>query len=54
MLTEINNYIENIKKELKTEAGLVIKDGKEDFKEDNLDASTRLFETKGKGYRIKK
>ncbi len=51
---EINTYIENIKKELKTEAGLVIKEGKEDFKEDNLDASTRLFETKGKGLELKK
>src|SRR5690606_12806227 len=35
-------------------AGLTIKsDGKEDFKEDNLDASTRLFETNGEGAKLK-
>lgn len=28
-------------------------DGKEDFKEDNLDASTRIFETAGKGNQLK-
>jgi gliding motility-associated protein GldM len=46
-------YIDNLKLELKQAANLVMKekDGKqvEDFKEDNLDASTRLFETGGKG-----
>jgi gliding motility-associated protein GldM len=50
---DLNNYIEELKKELKKGAGLRMKekDGKqvEDFKEDNLDASTRLFETAGKG-----
>ncbi len=46
-------YIDNLKQELKKEADLSMKDvdGKqvEDFKEDNLDASTRLFETNAKG-----
>lgn len=50
---ELTNYIEGLKVELKQGAGLrmVKKDGKEveSFKEDNLDASTRLFETNGKG-----
>jgi gliding motility-associated protein GldM len=50
---ELNIYIEGLKKQLKEGAGLrwKEKDGKqvEDFKEDNLDASTRLFETNGKG-----
>jgi gliding motility-associated protein GldM len=50
----IDSYIESLKGELKKEAGLVIKEGgKEDFKEDNLDASTRLFETKKKGDELK-
>lgn len=50
----IEDYINNLKQELKKGAGLRIKDdGKEDFKEDNLDASTRLFETKGEGDKLK-
>jgi gliding motility-associated protein GldM len=39
-------YIEGLKKELKTEAESHIVDGKEVFKEDDLEAATRLF---GKG-----
>ena len=51
---EVDSYINNLKQELKKGAGLVIKsDGTEDFKEDNLDASTRLFETNGKGNELK-
>ena len=50
---ELNDYIEGLKKELKEGSGLrmVEKDGKmvEDYKLDGLDASTRLFETQGKG-----
>jgi gliding motility-associated protein GldM len=46
-------YIDNLKLDLKKGADLTMKekDGVqvEDFKEDNLDASTRLFETNGKG-----
>ncbi len=49
----MSEYIENLKKELKVEADLKIVDGKEDFREDNLDASTRLFETKGNGKILK-
>ena len=47
---EVSKYIEDLKLELKQYAGL-----KEDgsFKEDNLDASTRLFETGGKGEQLK-
>ncbi|WP_026751003.1 gliding motility protein GldM [Sediminibacterium sp. C3] len=40
---EVYNYIEALKAELKKEAGLKMVDGKEDFKEDDLDAATRLF-----------
>jgi gliding motility-associated protein GldM len=36
-------YIEGLKKELKTEADARMVDGKEVFKEDDLEASTRLF-----------
>ena len=51
---ELYNYIEGLKLELKKEAGLKTVDGKEEFKEDDLDAATRLLvqfapEGKGKG-----
>lgn len=36
-------YVENLKKELKQEADLKIVEGKEEFKEDDLEAATRLF-----------
>jgi gliding motility-associated protein GldM len=48
-------YIDSLKMALKVGADLSmrwdkkLKDSIEDFREDNLDASTRLFETKGKG-----
>jgi gliding motility-associated protein GldM len=43
---DFSAYIEGLKKELKTEADARIVDGKEVFKEDDLEAATRLF---GKG-----
>ncbi|MEP7256319.1 MAG: gliding motility protein GldM [Ferruginibacter sp.] len=50
----LETYINDLKLELKKGANLVIREnGKEDFKEDNLDASTRLFETNGKGNELK-
>jgi len=55
---DMYTYLENLKAELKKEAGARMeeKDGKmvESFKEDNLDASTRLFETNKKGDELKK
>ena len=36
-------YVESLKHELKVESGLKLKDGKEEFKEDDLDATSRLF-----------
>lgn len=47
---DMNKYIDDLKLRLKNAAGL-----KEDgsFKEDNLDASTRLFETNGMGKELK-
>ena len=51
---ELYNYIEGLKTELKKESGLKTVDGKEEFKEDDLDAGTRLLvqhapEGKGRG-----
>ena len=47
---EIITYIEGLKGNLKKNADLVTKaDGTESFKEDNLEASTRLFEKEKKG-----
>ena len=43
------NYIDSLKEELKREADLKVVDGKQEFREDNLDAATRLFDTHGKG-----
>ncbi|MCX6211784.1 MAG: gliding motility protein GldM [Bacteroidetes bacterium] len=40
---EMFNYIAGLKKELKQASGLKIKDGKEEYKEDDLEATTRLF-----------
>lgn len=40
---DFSSYIENLKKELKTEAGEKIVAGKSVFKEDDLEAATRLF-----------
>jgi gliding motility-associated protein GldM len=51
---DLYNYIEGLKQELKKESGLKTVDGKEEYKEDDLDAGTRLLvqqapEGKGKG-----
>lgn len=51
--TDLDNYINDLKKQLKDEADLKMIDGKESFREDNLDASTRLFENKKKGDELK-
>jgi gliding motility-associated protein GldM len=41
--------IEALKQELKKESGLEVKDGKESFREADLDAATRLMDNKKKG-----
>ena len=46
---EMTAYLEVLKKDLKTAAGLEVIDGKESFKEDNLEAASHLFGTQGKG-----
>jgi gliding motility-associated protein GldM len=56
---EMMIYIDSLKLSLKKAADLKmkwddkLKDSVEDYKEDNLDASTRLFETNGKGQELK-
>jgi len=56
---EMMNYLDSLKLALKKGADLRMKwddkakDSVEDYREDNLDASTRLFETKGEGDRLK-
>ena len=55
--TDLDNYINGLKQELKVEADLKTMEveGKQvqSFREDNLDASTRLFENKKKGDELK-
>ncbi|MEP6596170.1 MAG: gliding motility protein GldM [Ginsengibacter sp.] len=56
---DMTKYLDSLKLELKKTAGLRMKfnkdtkDSIEDFREDNLDASTRMFETHGEGDRLK-
>ena len=51
---DLMTYIEGLKTNLKKNADLVIKeDGTQSFKEDNLEASTRLFEVEKKGEELK-
>ena len=51
---ELNDYIEELKVSLKNKSGLKIKDGEEDFKMDDLSASTVLFENEKKGPDLEK
>jgi gliding motility-associated protein GldM len=46
---DLNTYIEGLKEELMKASDLTMVDNKPSFKEDNLDAATRLFDTQGKG-----
>jgi gliding motility-associated protein GldM len=45
-------YIENLKDTLKYESGLHLEDGVEVFKEDDLDAATRMMDTRGEGPKL--
>ncbi len=51
---DLNDYIEVLKKSLKEGSGLKMKDGVEDFKMDDLSASTVLFENQKKGPELEK
>lgn len=45
-------YLETLKKRLKEESGLEVKEDGEHFKEDNLDAATRLMDKQGEGKKL--
>jgi gliding motility-associated protein GldM len=49
MSDEFNTYLEGLKRELKTLSGLKVEEGVEKFKDDDLNASSNLMDTKGKG-----
>lgn len=49
MTDQMTAYIDQLKQQLKEESELKMVDGQESFREDNLDASSRLMDTKGKG-----
>lgn len=48
-----SQYIEKLKNDLKREAGYNPEKGDTIFKDDDLDAATRLFDTKGEGEKLK-
>jgi len=48
----ITTYVEGLKKSLKENSGLRIEDGKEEFKEDDLDAPTKLFIEENEGSKL--
>lgn len=49
---EMFTYLETLKKRLKEESDLKIKDGQETFIESNLDAATRLMDKQGEGKKL--
>ncbi len=49
MSADVTVYLDGVKKLLKERSDLKVVDGKEDYKEDNLDASTKLFTEEEKG-----
>ncbi len=50
---DVSNMLDNMKLQLKQESGLKKDDkGEEEFKEDDLDAATRLFAEKGEGKKM--
>ena len=44
----LDGYINNLKSELKKESGLHMEDGVEKFREDNIDAPSRMFDMPGR------
>ena len=52
MANDLSAKIENYKQQLKQSAGLTMVDGEEHFKEDDLEAATRLFTVKGEGPKL--
>ncbi len=54
LTAEMMTYIEDLKGKLKQKSGLRMKDGKEDFKLDDLSASTVVFENEKQGPELEK
>lgn len=52
LANDLTSYIENLKVTLKKESGLEMVDGVEQYKEDDLEAATRLFTVKGEGPKL--
>ncbi|MBS1563092.1 MAG: gliding motility protein GldM, partial [Bacteroidetes bacterium] len=50
----VTAYVDGLKKTLKEKSGLHIEDGKEEFKEDDLDAPTKLFIEEDEGSKLYK
>jgi hypothetical protein len=53
LTTEINEYIDGLKISLKHEAGFTMINDREFFREDDVNAVSTLFETKGKAEELK-
>ncbi|HVW62921.1 MAG TPA: GldM family protein [Puia sp.] len=51
---DLTTYIEGLKEQLINESSPQMKDGKKEFTEGNLDAATRIFDTKGEGPKLYK
>ncbi|MBE7171055.1 MAG: gliding motility protein GldM [Williamsia sp.] len=49
---DVDKYINGLKQQLKEASDLKVKEGVEVFKEDNLEASTRMFNEQGKGQEL--
>ncbi|HSN60871.1 MAG TPA: hypothetical protein VLR49_08050, partial [Ferruginibacter sp.] len=47
--SEMMTYIEALKMELKTASGRIVEEGVEKYKEDDLNATSRIFDTEKKG-----
>jgi len=50
--SDFTNYLETLKTTLKKESGDKIVDGKEEYNEGDLDAATRMFDTRGHGKKL--
>jgi gliding motility-associated protein GldM len=48
----MSTYLNDLKLTLKTRSGLKVEDGKEDFKEDDLDGPTKLFTEEDEGVKL--
>src|SRR5882757_8540814 len=48
----MSTYVNGLKQTLKNRSGLKVEDGKEDFKEDDLDGPTKLFTEEDEGVKL--